>query len=217
MFLNSWNLSSHELGRADGDGRQPKTWQIINSLLEKYIMEQMNLIEPSISSPWNSFPILVHLVTEPFAWHGLVIQACVRASLPSGKKKKKTGPSDLSALSQTRDSVLSLCSTLEKLVKWFKEIINRPEDEKLDSFLSSFQKKEEEGHGQVFQILETLVSSVNDIDLGERISQALKSWSHVDVARKIVTGKCRVIAEFLQICESKLKMLQALKQQIAQF
>ncbi|XP_024023343.1 N-terminal acetyltransferase B complex auxiliary subunit NAA25 [Morus notabilis] len=216
VFLNSWNLSSHELGRADGDGRQPQTWQIINSLLEKYIMEQMNLIEPSISSPWNSFPILVQLVTEPFAWHGLVIQACVRASLPSGKKKKKTGPSDLSALSQTRDSVLSLCSTLENLVKWFKEIINRPEDEKLDSFLSSFQK-EEERHGQVFQILETLASSVDDIDLGEQISQALKSWSHVDVVRKIVTGKCRVIAEFLQICESKLKMLQALKQQIAQF
>lgn len=217
VFLNSWNLGSHELGQADGDGIQLQTWQIVNSLLEKYIMKKMNLTEPTINSPWNSFPILVQLVTEPFAWHALVIQACVRSSLPSGKKKKKTGPADTSALFYTRDSVLSLCSTLENLVKWCKEIINQPEDEKLESFLSSFQKKEQEGPGQVFQILETLASSVNDIDLGEQISQALKSWNHVDVARKIVTGKCGVAAEFLQICESKFKMLQKLKQQIAQF
>ncbi|PON77984.1 N-acetyltransferase B complex, non-catalytic subunit [Parasponia andersonii] len=219
VFLNSWNLSSHELGhRADGDGRQPQTWETVNSLLEKCILEKMSLTELSITSPWNNLPVLTQLVTEPFAWHGLVIQSNVRAFLPSGKKKKKSGPSDLPALSRTRDSVLSLCGTLEKLMKWLREQINRPEDENLESFLSSLQKKgqEQEGSGQVFQILETLVSSINDNDLGDQISRALKSWSHVDVARKIVKGKFTVLAELLRLCESKFKMLQALKQQLAQ-
>ncbi|XP_062086683.1 N-terminal acetyltransferase B complex auxiliary subunit NAA25 isoform X2 [Humulus lupulus] len=216
VFLNSWNLGSHELGRADGDGCQPQTWQIVNSLLEKYVLENMKLTELSITSPWNNLSVLTQLVTEPFAWHGLVIQSCVRSSLPSGKKKKKTGPSYLPALSHTRDLVLSLCGTLEKLMEWVKEQINKPEDENLESFLSCLQKKGQEGPGQVFQILETLVSSINDIDYGDRISQALKSWNHVDIARKIVTGKCTVLAEFLRICESKFKMLQSLKRQLAQ-
>lgn len=216
VFLNSWNLSSHELGRAEGDGCQPQIWQVVDSLLDKCILEKMSSTELSINSPWNNLPILTQLVIEPLAWHGLVIQSCVRSSLPSGKKKKKAGPSDLPALSHTRDSVVSLCGTLENLMKWLREQINRPEDENLESFLSSVQKKGQEGPGQVFLILETLVSSINDIDFGDRISQALKSWNRVDVARKIVTGKCRVLAEFLQICESKLKLLQTLKQQLAQ-
>lgn len=216
VFLNSWNLSTHELDRADGDGCQPQTWHTLNSLLEKCVLETMSLTELSISSPWKNLPLLTQLVTEPFSWYGLVIQSCVRSSLPPGKKKKKTGHSDLPTVSHTRDSVLSLCGTLEKLIKWVREQINRPEDENLESFLSSLQKKGQEGPGQVFQILETLVSSINDIDLGDRISNALKSWSHVDVARKIVTGKYGVLAEFLRVCESKFKMLQALKQQLAQ-
>ena len=216
VFLNSWNFSSHELGRPDGNGSQPRTWQIVNTLLEKYISEKMSLTEPSITSPWSNLPILVQLVSEPIAWHGLVLQSCVRSSLPSGKKKKKSGPTDVSALSRTRDSVQSLCGILEKLIKWLKEHINKPEDENLESFLSTFRTKEQEGPGQVFQILETLVSSANEVDLGNRIAQALKSWSSADVARKIITGKITVLSELLKICESKFKMLQALKRQIAQ-
>lgn len=217
MFLNSWNLSSHELLRAHGDGCHSQSWHIVDSLLDKYITEKISSPESSICSPAVDLSVLVQLVTEPLAWHGLVIQSCVRSSLPSGKKKKKTGPSDLSSLSHLRDSVQSLYDMIEKVTRWVREQINRwSEDENLEFLLSSVQKKGQEGPGQVFQIIEALVSSINDIELGDRISEALKSWNPVDVARKIVTGKCTVFAEFLRICESKFKMLQSLKQHLVQ-
>lgn len=208
-------MSSHELGCADGDKCYPQTWHMVDSLLEKYILEKIGSTESPICSPMVDFPVLVQLVTEPLAWHGLVIQSCIRSSLPSGKKKKKTGPADPSSLSHVRDTVLSLCDTVEKVTKWVREQINRSEDENLESLLSSVQNKGQDGPGQALQTIETLVLSANDTELGDRISQALKTWSHVDVARKIVTGKFTVFSEFLQICESKFKMFQSLKQQIA--
>ncbi|KAM5583076.1 N-terminal acetyltransferase B complex auxiliary subunit NAA25 [Rosa sericea] len=209
VFLNAWNLSSHEIGLANG--------RCADSILEKYVSDKVSSMETLITSPWVDLPILVQLVTESLAWHGLVIQSCVRSCFPSGKKKKKTGFADQSCLSRIRDSVLSLCNTLEKVRKWLKEQINRPEDENLETLLSSLQKKEQiEGPGQVFQIIETFTSSINDTELGDRISQSLKSWGHVDVGRKIVAGKCTVLSEFLRICDSKSKLFQALKQQIAQ-
>ncbi|XP_062015074.1 N-terminal acetyltransferase B complex auxiliary subunit NAA25 isoform X1 [Rosa rugosa] len=209
VFLNAWNLSSHEIGLANG--------RCADSILEKYVSDKVSSMETLITSPWVDLPILVQLVTESLAWHGLVIQSCVRSCFPSGKKKKKTGFADQSCLSRIRDSVLSLCNTLEKVRKWLKEQINRPEDENMETLLSSLRKKEQiGGPGQVFQIIETFTSSINDTELGERISQSLKSWSHVDVARKIVAGKCTVLSEFLRICDSKSKLFQALKQQIAQ-
>jgi N-terminal acetyltransferase B complex non-catalytic subunit len=223
VFLNAWNLSSHEVAQPDGNGHghRPGTWHIVDSLLEKYISEKVGSMDPHICSPCGDLPILVRLVTEPLAWHGLVLQTSVRSSLPSGKKKKKVGSDQpTSPVSHAiRDSIKSLCGTVEHVTKWLREqIINRPEDENLETILSYVQKKgqNEGGPGQVFKILETWVSSINETQLGERISQAVKSWSPVDVARKIVTGKCRVASEFLKICESKLKSLHAMKQRIAQ-
>ncbi|XP_048420482.1 N-terminal acetyltransferase B complex auxiliary subunit NAA25-like [Pyrus x bretschneideri] len=217
VFLNAWNLSSHEIGQANGDVGLSRAWHCVGSLLEKYVSEKVNSMETLISCPWVDVPVLVQLVTEPLAWHALVIQSCTRSSLPSGKKKKKTGVPDHSFLSHMQDSVQSLRNTLEKVMKWLREQINRPEDESLETLLSSLQKKgQNEGPGQVFHILETYISSVNDTEIGDRISRALKSWSPPDVARKLITGKCTVLSEFLRICESKLKLLQTLKQQIAQ-
>lgn len=217
VFLNAWNLSSHEIGLANGEGGLSRAWHCADSLLEKYVLGKVSSMETLITSPWVDLPILVQLVTEPLAWHGLVIQSCFRSSLPSGKKKKKTGFADQSCVSHIRDSVFSLCNTLEKVRKWLTEQINRPEDENVETLLSSLQKKEHnEGTGQVFQIIETFTSSINDTELGDRISQSLKSWNHVDVARKIVAGKCTVLSEFLRICDSKSKLFQTLKQQIAQ-
>ncbi|TQD78795.1 hypothetical protein C1H46_035639 [Malus baccata] len=217
VFLNAWNLSSHEIGQANGDAGLSRAWHCVDLLLEKYVSEKVSSMETLISSPWVDVPVLVQLVTEPLAWHALVIQSCTRSSHPSGKKKKKTGVLDHSSLSHMRDSVQSLCNTLEKVMKWLREQINRPEDESLDTLLSSLQNtRQNEGPGQVFHILETYISSVDDTEVGDRISRALKSWSPPDVARKLITGKCTVLSEFLRICGSKLKLLQTLKQQIAQ-
>ncbi|KAF7119591.1 hypothetical protein RHSIM_Rhsim13G0064100 [Rhododendron simsii] len=214
VFWNAWNLNSNKLG-PDKDACRPGTWHIVNSLLEIYILEKLRSIGPLVTSPGCSLPLLVQLVTEPLAWHSLIIQSCVRSSLPSGKKKKKGTPTELtnSQLSQgIRDSIECMCAVLEKVVNWLKEQIKMPVDGNVEIVLSSIQVKEQnEGPGKVLDILETSISSMNDLEVGHRISQALKSWSSADVARKIVTGHCSVLSQFLGICESKVKSLQGLK------
>ncbi|OMP02339.1 Tetratricopeptide-like helical [Corchorus olitorius] len=219
VFLNAWNLSSHELGRY-GAECTPGSWHLVNSLLENYILGKVRSMEPLIQSPQGDFPMLVQLVTEPLAWHGLVIQSCVRLCLPSGKKKKKSGSVDQSIsllCNATRDAMQSLCGILEEVAKWSQDQINSPEDKKVDTLVSSLQRNgQDEGPGQVFKILETLTSTPNETELGNRIYQAIRSWSPADVARKIVTGQCTVLSEFYRICESKIKSLNTLKQQISQ-
>ncbi|KAB2028652.1 hypothetical protein ES319_D05G111100v1 [Gossypium barbadense] len=216
VFFNAWSLSSHDSGQQGGE-RTPGSWHVVNSLLENYILGKLRSIGPLIQSPQGDLPILVKLVTEPLAWHGLVIQACVRTFLPSGKKKKKSGSTDqsISLLSNAvRDAIQGLCSVLEEVAKWSQDQIKIPEDNKIDLLVSSLKRNG--GAGKVFNILETLASSPNETQLGDRISQALRSWSPVDVGRKIVTGQCRVLSEFWRICESRIKSLKTLKQQIAQ-
>lgn len=216
VFFNAWSLNSHDSGQQGGECT-PGSWHVVNSLLENYILGKLRSMGPLIQSPQGDLPILVKLVTEPLAWHGLVIQACVRTCLPSGKKKKKSGSTDqsISLLSNAvRDSIQSLCSVLEEVAKWSQDQIKSPEDNKTDLLVSSLTRNG--GAGKVFNILETLASSPNKTEFGDRISQALRTWSPVEVGRKIVTGQCRVLSEFWRICESKIKSLKTLKQQVAQ-
>ncbi|XP_038901393.1 N-terminal acetyltransferase B complex auxiliary subunit NAA25 [Benincasa hispida] len=220
VFLNAWNLCSNELRGKDADGCQSRTWNIVDSLLEKYISEGVGSLESIIFTPYDNIRTLVQVVSEPLAWHGLILQACIRSSLPSGKRKKKAGAAaELSSsplFLAVRDSTQSLCSILEVLLKWLKGLVNQSEEGKLEAILSSIRNSGNNGPGQVFHTLETLTSSMNSTELGHRITEALKSWNTVDVARKLVTGKHVVLNEFLKICESKYKSLQKLKQQISQ-
>ncbi|XP_020221131.1 N-terminal acetyltransferase B complex auxiliary subunit NAA25 [Cajanus cajan] len=220
VFLNAWNLSSNELVHPDGNGSRPRIWNILDSLLEKYILEKVRSIEPQLCSPWSDIELLTQLVTEPLAWHGLVIQSCLRSCFPPSKKKKKSGSGYQSSSNLAHaitDSVLHLSHVLEDVMKWIREWKRRPEDLNLDSILSLLHKDgHNDGPGKVFHILQTFISSVNDSEVGDRISQSLKSWCPAEVARKMMTGKLKVLMDFSAICESKLKLLQHLKQQIAQ-
>ncbi|ESR38412.1 hypothetical protein CICLE_v10030286mg [Citrus x clementina] len=219
VFLNAWNLSSHEVVLPDVNGCRPSTWQVVNTLLKKCILEVRSM-ESLVCYPQLDLSVLVQLVTEPLAWHTLVMQSCVRSSLPSGKKKKRSGSADhsTSPLSQDiRGSVQSTSGVVEEVAKWLGHHIKKSEDEKLDAIFSSLEANGRgEGPGQVFRLLGTLISSLNEAELGDRISQAMKSWSPVDVARKFVAGQRAGLSAFLRICESKIKSLQALKQQMAQ-
>ncbi|KAJ4839804.1 hypothetical protein Tsubulata_032010 [Turnera subulata] len=219
VFLNAWNLISHELSQSDGQQCGRGVWHVVDTLLNKYILEKTKSMESITHSP-RSITALVQLITEPLAWHGLVIQSCVRSSIPSGKKKKKGGSADHSTsllLDAVRNSTEALCSVVEEVAKWLKEQIGRVEDENIESILSSIRKEgQDEGPGKVFQVIERVTSSINEAEFGDRISQGLKSWNAVDVARKIVNGDSSALSEFLQICELKLKSFKALKQQLAQ-
>ncbi|KAJ4978208.1 hypothetical protein NE237_008988 [Protea cynaroides] len=217
VFLNAWNLGSHELELPDREGCLPNMWQIVDSMIERNILGKLRSLEPVIRSRGSDLTVLLLIVTEPLAWHSLVVQSCVRSMLPPGRKKKKSGPADQlnSVLSQVvRGSIQTMHGVIEEVSKWLREQIIRPEDENLDMLLTPVQRKGLiEGPGQVLQILEALAST-SDLEIGHRISQAVKSWSLLDVARKIYASQCSVFSEFLQICESKLKLLQALKQQL---
>ncbi|KAK8551031.1 hypothetical protein V6N13_119525 [Hibiscus sabdariffa] len=219
VFFNAWSLNSNEFGQHD-DKCTPGSWHLVNSLLENYILSKLRSMGPLIQSPQGDLPILVQMVTEPLAWHGVVIQSCVRLCVPSGKKKKKSGSTDqcISLLSHAvRDAIQSSCSILEEVAVWSQDQIKSPEDNKIDILVSSLKRNGQNGGpGQVFHILETLASSPNETELGNQISQALRAWSPVDVGRRIVTGQSRVLLEFYRICESKIKSLKSLKQQIAQ-
>lgn len=218
VFLNAWNLISHEVVQPNVDGSVPCTWLIVNSLLNKCIMEKVQSMESLIRTPQSGLQSLVPLVTEPLAWHTLVMQSFVRAYHPSGKKKKKSGSSDHSQLSHMiRDSLQSTCNLLEEVTKWLKHHINRAEDENLDIILSTVRTNgQDEEPGRIFKILETSSASINEAELGIGVCQAMKSWSPVDVARKIITGHQKVLSKLLRICESKVKCLQKLQQQLAQ-
>lgn len=220
VFLNAWNMNCREVALLEGHECKPGTLHIVDSLLKNYIRQKVSSMGSLICSPLCDFPTLVQLITESLAWHCLVVQSYVRSSLPSGKKKKKSGHVDQSSapLSHAiRNSIESLCGILEEAINLFREQINRPEHENVEFILSSVQRKEKtQGPGQVFQVLQHFISSKNDTELGDRISEALKSWSPVDVARKLVSGQGTVMSEFLRICESKFKLLQAMNQQMAQ-
>lgn len=218
VFYNAWSLNSHEHGASHGHFNKTSSWQLVNSFLEKQIVKKFRSMRPLLSSPGSDLPVVVQMVTEPLAWHILVIQSCVRSSLPTGKKKKKGGATEHSnsQLShEIRDSILSVYSIIEQVIVWLKEQLQKPVDEGLDMILSSLVTEVPNGGpGRVFHLIESCVASVNDTELGDRISGALRCWHPADVGMKLIHGQSTVLSEFLKICESKIKSLQTLKLQV---
>lgn len=212
VFLNAWNLASHEIKVSDKESSSHSTWNMVNSLLKMYILEKIGSSGSLLSSPGSDLPLLVQLLTEPLSWHSLIIQSCVRSMFPSGKKKKKGGPAELTALHSREllDSIQSLCETIGAVTKWLNEqLMERNKFETVFSLLPG--NAESEGPGKIFSMLENFVSSASHLELGDRITEALLSWKASDVVRKLVAGQETMLSEFLRICESKVGSLQELK------
>lgn len=218
IFLNAWNLSSHEIGFPDRGDSGCSTWNLVNTLLRKYVVETIKSAGPVVSSPGSDLPFLVQLVTEPLAWHALIIQSCVRSLLPSGKKKKKGGSveqSNSQLSGEILTSIESLCDTIEVVTKWLKEQLQKSHDGKFDAMFSSVQRNDgSSGPGKVYKILESSFSVMKDAEVGDRVLEALHSWNAADVVRKIISGQDGLLASFLNICESRIKSLQALRLQL---
>lgn len=215
VFLNAWNLKSHEIRLSDTDNAGSGTWHIVNSLMKKYVLEKINSAGPILTSPGTDFSILVQLVTEPLAWHVLILQSCVRTLVPSRKKKKKGGATEHSnsqPLHEILGSIQSICDTIEMVTKWLRGQIGKPNDEKLNMMYSLIQgDAETNGPGKVSKVLESSVSQLKNVELCDRLAVALRAWNPADVPRKIIKGQTTLLTEFLKICESKIKILQALK------
>ncbi|CAA2953699.1 phagocyte signaling-impaired isoform X1 [Olea europaea subsp. europaea] len=218
VFYNAWNLNSHEIRLSDKDDSSSGTWHLVNLLMRKYVLEKIESTGSLISSPGSDFPILVQLVTEPLAWYSLIIQSCIRSLLPSGKKKKKGGLAEQinsKLFHELQNAIQSVCDIIQMVAKWLSDQIDQADDENFEAIFSSIHRDASTGGpGKVFQILSSSMSVMEDSELGERISQALQSWSPADVTRKIINGQTTLISEFLKICKLKVKSLQALKLQI---
>ncbi|KAF8102516.1 hypothetical protein N665_0198s0216 [Sinapis alba] len=208
VFWNAWSVSSQE------------HWHVLNLLFERVFLDRIKSMGSSdLSSCYSDVHVLVQIISEPLAWHCLVIQACTRSSLPSGKKKKKGQHSDhlpSSPMSQAiKDSIHSLCSTVQEVYNWLLKQMNNPEDAQVERFLSTLKRNEEAGGpGQVLGVLESFITSSEESEVGSRIFEALKTWSKADSARKTVMAQQKLLGEFLQIFESKTKLLEKLKQQM---
>ncbi|XP_022549036.1 N-terminal acetyltransferase B complex auxiliary subunit NAA25-like isoform X2 [Brassica napus] len=206
VFWNAWSLNSQE------------HWNVLNLLFERLILDRIKSMGSSeMSSCYSDVQVLVQIITEPLAWHSLIIQACTRSSLPSGKKKKKAQHSDhlpSSPMSQAiKDSIHSLCSTVQEVSNWLVNQMNNPEDDQVERFLTTLKRNK--GPGQVLEVLESFIATSEESEVGSRIFESLKTWSKADSARKTVTAQQRVLHEFHQICESKRKLLEKLKQQMS--
>lgn len=216
VFLNAWNLYSHEVDR--DSNKNGTTWLLVNLVLKKYILDKVRSMGPLESSPGCDLPHLVLLVTEPLAWHIMVIQCCARLLLPSGKRKKKGGPSEhcnVELSQEVHDSIRSVCETIELVKQWLNQQISKSDNDKSEIILSSLQKDGDLGPGKVYRVLETLTSSSTiDKGLGDQITRALQSWSPADITRKIVTSQRTALSNFLRICDSKIKSLKELKAQL---
>lgn len=188
----------------------------MDSLLKKCIWERIRPIDSWAVFLGKEIPVLVQLLTEPLAWHSLMIQSLLRVTLPSGKKKKKGGTADQSSsplLAAARDSAQLLYGTVEEVIKQLKDLIKKLEGNNLESPFSPMIKGQDSGPGRILRVIERTLSSVNKEELGNRISEALRSWSPIDVSRKIVSGQRRMLCEVVSICESKHKMLNTLRKQ----
>lgn len=218
VFMNAWKLASQEVDLSEEDEGKSSSWYVVTNLLEKYTMGKLTSMQPLNNSPGVDLPILVLMVTEPMAWHSIILQSCVRSAVPSGKKKKKIGLADnlKSPFFQAmHGSVQSLYNTVEQITKWLKEQMNTSDDEKLDVLSSCLPGRgSDQGPGKILQVLETLASCSTELEHGDRIHQALCSWSVVDHLRKILISQRKVLSDFHQICQSKLVLLQSLSQQI---
>lgn len=216
VFFNAWSFGSHESVLPKRE-ETTSFWNVVPSLLEKCIVHQLGLTGPMVCGG-RDLQVLVQLIAEPLAWHGLVLQSYIRSLLPCGKKKKKSGvaaDNSTSLLSETiRASVSSLYSMVETLAKRIREEVDKIGNEGGSELLSSLVRGPNEGPGQVFQAPKDFISTADESELGDRIFQAIKCWSPEDISRKTVKSQQNMMLDFLQICESKLKLLKSLKQQL---
>ncbi|CAN6347249.1 unnamed protein product [Urochloa humidicola] len=207
-FINAWNLCSNEPVIPGTDRNSPNSWQTVDNLFRTCIEEQLTDARQMLTSPGNNIPLLAQMVTEPISWHLLVIQSCMRAMTPQGKKKKKGSPLErpnTPRLQAIQSSVDCMSDTLWSVQTWLSDQV-KPEEQALDTLLSHLQGSSTDGPGQISRTLDESAAAANS-EIGGRLAQSLEPWSSAGVLRKIVGAGDETIAELKKICAQKLKLL----------
>ncbi|KAG2628383.1 N-terminal acetyltransferase B complex auxiliary subunit NAA25-like [Panicum virgatum] len=209
-FINAWNLCSTEPVIPETDWSSPNSWKIVDNLFKTCIEEQLTDASQMLTSLGNNIPLLARMVTEPISWHLLVIQSCMRAMTPQGKKKKKGGPLErpnTPHLQAIQISVNCMVNILQSVQTWLSDQM-RPEEQVLDALLSHLQGTSADGPGQISRTLDES-AAVASSEIGGRIAQSLEPWSSAGVVRRIVGAGDELIAELKKTCAQKLKLLKS--------
>ncbi|XP_051153025.1 N-terminal acetyltransferase B complex auxiliary subunit NAA25-like isoform X2 [Andrographis paniculata] len=208
VFLNGWNMQSHEIRISSTEPSTLSTWHLVNSLLKKSVEEKIKSASPITTSPGYPLLILIQLVTEPLTWQAVILQSCVASILDSGvlQSSEKNSFSKLLLLFELQNSIKSLKETLAMVAKWLSEQITESGDAKL-ALLSMLETAAADetiaGPGKTFQTLRSrILKQVDD--------EAVQSWTGSEVIEELVTGQVRTLSEFLFFCESKIMMLDKL-------
>lgn len=222
VFYNAWKLSAESTESMNKEKCLLDCLRNVEKLMELSVNE---LIHSSASSESGINELvmstLLRLVTESIAWHGLILQSCVRSVNPAGRKKKRSGivgghgDGPLSIIEVIQISIASFRSTIENIVSWLSRYLDKSEDQELDLLLclldkdASHEGKVTARPGCILKVLESSSSMVSE--LGPRIGQIAETWNASTIARKIVNSQHMFLSGLQQICISKIKSLRALK------
>lgn len=173
---------------------------------------------PALTSTGSEVLVLVQLVNESLSWHILIIQSFIKAVIPLGKKKKKSGSADkqninIPLLKAMQASINCVSSAIGEVHKWVLDQLNSTEDHDVDILMSYLTTDGNSvGPGKILNVLKESLGEVEESEVGDRIYDTVKSWNPTSVLRKIVQAQCRLLTDFSRICDSKLRVLESLKQ-----
>eukprot|EP01018_Ginkgo_biloba_P000164 Gb_27006 [translate_table: standard] len=238
VFYNAWKLPGECYVSVSTEKCSSSSSSIVVKLMElsvRELVESAAFCQPrtvkclvKVIPPGPAMATLLQLVTESFAWHGLILQSCVRSLHPAGKKKRRSvltgshGGSSSSIFDVIQTSIASFSSIIENVVCWLAGYQDKSEDQELDLLLSLLEARQEpdaslEGKvsaipGCVLKVLERSSTMVSD--LGPRIGQTVQTWSASAFVRKLVSSQHMVVSGLQHVCTFQLKSLKSLKQSI---
>lgn len=173
---------------------------------------------PALTSTGSEVLVLVQLVNESLSWHILIIQSFIKSVIPLGKKKKKSGSADkqninIPLLKAMQASINCVSSAIGEVHKWVLDQLNSTEDHDVDILMSYLTTDGNSvGPGKILNVLKESLGEVEESEVGDRIYDTVKSWNPTSVLRKIAQAQCRLLTDFSRICDSKLRVLESLKQ-----
>ncbi|OVA10758.1 N-acetyltransferase B complex [Macleaya cordata] len=175
-------------------------WKRVDKLILKCVQAKLQYMQPIIRSPGFDLNFFIRIVSEPIAWHILIIESCIQKFPPFTVGEKLS----IELLAQViSDSIESMYGTLESIINILKEQLSHSKSDKLAILLSPLQRSEHSDcPRKVFQMLEDAAASSEE---------ALRSWNPSGIAMKIIKAQEITLTEFLDICELKLDRLKALK------
>jgi N-terminal acetyltransferase B complex non-catalytic subunit len=212
IFVNAWNSSQNHTEKA---GQKTISWEVVDKLIIICFREKLSSMGPAVTSTGNEVLVLVRI---PFlAYFDYAILLLNRLLL--GKRRKKSGPTNkqnmnIPLLKALQTSISCMSNAIGEVNKWILDQLNKPEDHDLDVLMSYLAVDDSLGPRKVLNVLKDSLGEVDKSEVGDRIYDLVKSWDPTFVLRKIVRAQRKVLIDFSQICDSKLRVLESLKQSI---